>query len=91
MQLHSDRPIAVDVRDAVKVYGDFTALKRVSLSIHDNEFFTLLGPSGSGKTTLLMMIAGFQEATSGEILMDGASITKRDTPNIPAAVVCRNF
>lgn len=54
---------AIIVKDAVKRYGDFIALKKINLSIEDNEFFTLLGPSGCGKTTLLRMIAGFEEVT----------------------------
>ncbi|MEM8775928.1 MAG: ABC transporter ATP-binding protein [Pseudomonadota bacterium] len=70
----SDQTIAVDVRDAVKRYGDFTALKTISLSIRDNEFFTLLGPSGCGKTTLLRMIAGFEDVTEGEIFLFGEEI-----------------
>lgn len=57
-----------------KRYGPVTAVDNVTLDIQRGEFLTLLGPSGSGKTTLLMMIAGFQEATSGDILLDGASI-----------------
>jgi putative spermidine/putrescine transport system ATP-binding protein len=57
-----------------KRYGTVTAVDNVTLEIQRGEFLTLLGPSGSGKTTLLMMIAGFQEATSGDILLDGTSI-----------------
>ena len=59
----------------VKRYGAFEAVSGIDLEIRRGEFLTLLGPSGSGKTTLLMMIAGFQEATSGDILLDGTSIT----------------
>ena len=62
---------AIEVRNAVKRYGDFTALKKVSLTISDNEFFTLLGPSGCGKTTLLRMIAGFEDVTEGGIFLFG--------------------
>lgn len=66
---------ALTVRGLVKRYGSFEAVAGIDLEIQRGEFLTLLGPSGSGKTTLLMVIAGFQEATAGEILLDGASIT----------------
>ena len=65
--MRDDATTAIDVQNAVKRYGDFTALKQISLSIYDNEFFTLLGPSGCGKTTFLRMIAGFEDVTEGEI------------------------
>lgn len=61
---------SVVVRDAVKKYGDFVALKGVSLDIGSGEFFTLLGPSGCGKTTLLRMIAGFNTVEEGTISFD---------------------
>ena len=66
--------IAIEVRDAVKRFGSVTALAGASLTIRDNEFFTLLGPSGCGKTTLLRLIAGFEEITEGEILLYGEDI-----------------
>ena len=64
----------VIIKDAVKRYGDFTALNGVSLDIREGEFFTLLGPSGCGKTTLLTMMGGFQDCTDGAILLDGVAI-----------------
>jgi putative spermidine/putrescine transport system ATP-binding protein len=50
-------------------------VKDFSLDVAKGEFITLLGPSGSGKTTCLMMLAGFEEVTGGEILIDGRSVT----------------
>jgi spermidine/putrescine transport system ATP-binding protein len=64
---------AVQVDGVSKVYGGgqtaVTALDDVSLEIQDNEFFTLLGPSGCGKTTLLRCIAGFEQLSSGRLLL----------------------
>ena len=69
----------VIIKDAVKRYGDFTALSGVSLDIHEGEFFTLLGPSGCGKTTLLRMIAGFNTIEGGEFYFGDKLIN-----NVPA-------
>jgi putative spermidine/putrescine transport system ATP-binding protein len=49
-------------------------VKDLNLDVANGEFLTLLGPSGSGKTTTLMMLAGFEEPTSGDIILDGKSI-----------------
>jgi len=67
------------VANATKRFGDtFTALKDVSIAVERGEFFTLLGPSGCGKTTLLRSIAGFNQLTSGSILIEG-----RDLGSVP--------
>jgi len=87
----NDADIAVDVQNAVKRYGDFTALKRISLSIYDNEFFTLLGPSGCGKTTLLRMIAGFENLTEGAILLFGSGIAALPPNKRPVNTVFQNY
>ena len=63
--------VAIDIRSVSKLFGDFVALDNVSVGILDNEFFTLLGPSGCGKTTLLRTIAGFEDVSSGEIVLYG--------------------
>ena len=64
---------AIDVRGVSKVFGSgegkVAALDNVSVSIRENEFFTLLGPSGCGKTTLLRLIAGFDFPTEGQIML----------------------
>ncbi|KFE36609.1 ABC transporter ATP-binding protein [Thioclava atlantica] len=54
--------------------GETLVVKDLNLSIGKGEFLTMLGPSGSGKTTCLMMLAGFEMATNGEILLDGKNI-----------------
>ncbi|MBV0912436.1 ABC transporter ATP-binding protein [Anianabacter salinae] len=58
--------------------GETLVVKDLNLSISKGEFLTMLGPSGSGKTTCLMMLAGFETATHGDILLDGKPIN-----NIP--------
>ena len=58
-----------------KEFGDFVAVDRVELSIRRGEFFSLLGPSGCGKTTLLKMIAGFEQPTSGQVLLEGDDVS----------------
>lgn len=83
--------IVIDVVDAVKRYGQFTALKKISLSIQDNEFFTLLGPSGCGKTTLLRMIAGFEDITEGEIFLFGEEISLLPPNERPINTVFQNY
>jgi spermidine/putrescine transport system ATP-binding protein len=70
---------AVEVRRLVKEFGDrrggvVRAVDDVSLAIREGEFFALLGPSGCGKTTTLRSIAGFEEPTSGEILLRGRPV-----------------
>ncbi|MSO93720.1 MAG: ABC transporter ATP-binding protein [Rhodospirillales bacterium] len=59
--------------------GETFAVKSLDLEMHRGEFLTLLGPSGSGKTTCLLMLAGFEMATHGEIILNGQSIN-----NVPA-------
>jgi spermidine/putrescine transport system ATP-binding protein len=61
----------VKVIDLVKQFGDVTAVDGINLQMPGAEFFSMLGPSGCGKTTTLRMIAGFEQPTSGQILLDG--------------------
>nr|WP_156584271.1 sn-glycerol-3-phosphate ABC transporter ATP-binding protein UgpC [Agrobacterium vitis] len=58
----------------VKSFGHFDVIKGVSLDIKDGEFMVFVGPSGCGKSTLLRMIAGLDDTTSGDIVIDGARV-----------------
>ena len=62
------------IRNLAKSFGKTPVLRHISLEIAEGEFLTILGESGSGKTTLLRILAGFESADSGEILMEGQSL-----------------
>ncbi|MGE0338296.1 MAG: ABC transporter ATP-binding protein [Xanthobacteraceae bacterium] len=64
----SARPL-IRFQNVVKRYGDVVAIDGVSLDIYEREFFALLGPSGCGKTTLMRMLAGFEEASEGKVML----------------------
>jgi len=64
----------IRIEGATKRFGDVVALDDVSIDIGENEFFALLGPSGCGKTTLLRSIGGFEQLSSGRILLDGVDL-----------------
>ena len=81
---NSDHTPIIDLTDVRKSFGKVEALKGISATIRAGEFFSLLGPSGCGKTTLLRMIAGFDDPTSGSIIiagkaMDGIPANQRPT------------
>jgi ABC-type Fe3+/spermidine/putrescine transport system ATPase subunit len=64
-------PPLLSIRNVAKSFGKNPVLRDISLQVAEGEFLTILGESGSGKTTLLRIIAGFESASSGEILMGG--------------------
>lgn len=69
--------MSIEVQQLKKNFGDFKAVDNVSLSIQSGELTALLGPSGSGKTTLLRLIAGLEQADSGQILFHGEDISNQ--------------
>lgn len=70
--------IIVNVNQVNKIYGTNHVVKDLNLSVKQGEFLTLLGSSGCGKTTTLRMIAGFEEATSGSILVEGEPVENKE-------------
>lgn len=86
---------AVSIRNVAKTYGSgpaaFKALKGANFDVSTGEFFTLLGPSGCGKTTLLRLIGGFQDITSGSILLDGQDIVSLPANQRPVNTVFQNY
>ncbi|MEK0083973.1 ABC transporter ATP-binding protein [Benzoatithermus flavus] len=64
----------VTLKDIRKSYGDVEVIKGVDLKIEDREFCVFVGPSGCGKSTLLRMIAGLEEITAGDLLIDGQRV-----------------
>jgi putative spermidine/putrescine transport system ATP-binding protein len=85
-------PAYLSLQNVVKTYdGKTNAVDRISIDIQRGEFVALLGPSGSGKTTTLMMIAGFENPTSGAIELSGADITRRKPYERNIGVVFQNY
>lgn len=64
----------IEFRHVSKQYDDNLVLRDINFTIEAGKFYTLLGPSGSGKTTILRIIAGFDDATSGDVIFDGQRI-----------------
>jgi iron(III) transport system ATP-binding protein len=68
--------VKVEARNIAMSYGKTQVLRDINLVIEPGEFFALLGPSGSGKSTLLRLVAGFNHAQSGQLLIDGEDVSQ---------------
>ena len=66
----------ISVKDLVKNYGEFKAVKSISFEVKEGEIFGLLGPNGAGKSTTLEIIETLRSKTSGEIIVDGFDLDK---------------
>src|SRR5437764_6728153 len=82
---------SVTLRDLTKEFKEVVAVNRVDLDIRDKEFLVLVGPSGCGKTTALRMIAGLEEATSGEILIGDRVVNDVSPKDRDIAMVFQNY
>src|ERR1044072_3023884 len=69
-------PGELQLEGLTKAFGEHVAVAGIDVDMPAGEFFTLLGPSGCGKTTTLRMIAGFEQPTSGRIMLDGIDVAR---------------
>ncbi|KXJ54479.1 MAG: spermidine/putrescine ABC transporter ATP-binding protein [Thalassospira sp. Nap_22] len=87
--------VVISAKSVGKTFGSgvdkVTALDDVSVDIFQNEFFTMLGPSGCGKTTLLRLIGGFEQATSGQILLEGKALNDLPPYKRPINTVFQSY
>ena len=79
------------IKHLVKRFGKVEAVSDVSLQIADGEFLVLLGPSGCGKSTILRVVAGLEDADSGEIVIGGRLVNFIDPVKRNVAMVFQNY
>jgi spermidine/putrescine transport system ATP-binding protein len=82
---------SIELTGISKSYGDLTALGKLDLTIKRNEILTLLGPSGCGKTTLMRIIAGFEEPSTGRVVIDGKDATRLAPEHRPVNMVFQKY
>src|SRR5262247_2586997 len=83
--------MSVVFKNISKRFGDTTVVDDLSLEINDGEFVVLLGPSGCGKTTTLRMLAGLENVTSGDILINGERVNDVPTQHRDLAMVFQSY
>src|SRR5437773_4890217 len=81
----------VTLRNLTKTFKNVMAVNNVNLEIRDKEFLVLVGPSGCGKTTALRMVAGLEEATSGDILIGDRLVNDVSPKDRDIAMVFQNY
>lgn len=81
----------IQLRNISKRWGSFIGVDNFDLSIADREFLVLLGPSGCGKTTTMRMIAGLEDATDGDILIDGTRVNDLEPKDRDVAMVFQSY
>ncbi|MDU8910836.1 ABC transporter ATP-binding protein [Aestuariicoccus sp. MJ-SS9] len=81
----------IQLRNVSKRWGSFVGVDNFDLTIADQEFLVLLGPSGCGKTTTMRMIAGLEEATGGDILIDGKRVNDLDPKDRDISMVFQSY
>ena len=81
----------IELRNVSKRWGAFVGVQSLDLTIPDREFLVLLGPSGCGKTTTMRMIAGLEDASEGEILIDGKVVNDLPPKERDVAMVFQSY
>ena len=81
----------VELKNLSKKYGKVTAVQNMDLIIPHNQFLVLVGPSGCGKSTTLRMIAGLEEITGGEILINDEKVNDKDPKDRNVSMVFQNY
>jgi multiple sugar transport system ATP-binding protein len=82
---------AVSFKDIHKAYGKVKVIHGINFEIADGEFVVLVGPSGCGKSTLLRMLAGLEEISGGEILIDGKVVNDLESKDRDIAMVFQSY
>jgi multiple sugar transport system ATP-binding protein len=81
----------VELRHVWKKYGAVEAVRDLSLTCRDGEFLCLLGPSGCGKSSTMRMVAGLEQITAGDLLMDGRRVNEVPARDRDIAMVFENY
>ena len=82
---------SIKIQQLTKSFGDTEVLKGIDLDIKDGEFLILVGPSGCGKSTLMNSIAGLEDVSSGDILIDGNNVTDLSPKERDIAMVFQSY
>jgi spermidine/putrescine transport system ATP-binding protein len=82
---------SVHLENVTKAFDQLVAVREMNLEIGRGEFFTLLGPSGCGKTTTLRMVAGFEQPTAGQILIEGSNVAGLPAHKRPTNTVFQSY
>ena len=81
----------IQLNNLSKRWGDFVGVDNFNLTVADSEFLVLLGPSGCGKTTTMRMVAGLEQATEGDILIDGQRVNDLEPKDRDVAMVFQSY
>ena len=82
---------SIQLRNVTKAYGKVVTLKNINLTIEDGELAVFVGPSGCGKSTMLRMIAGLEEITDGELLIDNEVVNDVTPADRGVAMVFQSY